>query len=147
MTTRESTYLVCVRSFACEDEVTGELFDFEEGDSYVDPSHDAAREFPECFAESTRSMGGTRDSAPIPDLELRSESPPAPDDLSGLLVCIRGFEFEDPVSGYPRWVRYGVDFVEPGSWLDEYYGENFVRTDSVVPSDGIPGLPYPDDDE
>jgi len=146
MTTRESTYLVCVRSFACEDEVTGELFDFTEGISYVDPNHDAAREFPENFAVSERLMSGTRHSAPIPDLELRSESPPATD-VSDLLVCIRGFEFQDPDTGYPRWVRYGHDFVEPGSWLDEYYGENFVRADSVVPSDGIPGLPYPDDDE
>jgi hypothetical protein len=64
-----------------------------------------------------------------------------------LLVCVRGFEFEDPDTGYPRWVRYGHDFVEPGSWLDRYYGENFVRVEEVVPSDGIPGLPLRDDDE
>jgi hypothetical protein len=158
MRTRESPYLVCVRSFACEDEDTGEVFDFTEGISYIDPNCDEARQFAENFALSDRVMEGTRESpvvpgleyrersAHVPDVEVGSESPPAPD-LTGLLVCVRGFEFEDPDTGLLRYVRYGWDYTEPGGWLDEHYGENFVRVEEVVPSDGIPNLPPRDDDE
>lgn len=140
--TQQVGTVVCVKSFACEDEDTGEVFEFTAGISYIAADDDVAREFPENFAESTRAV----DDVPIPDIELRSDSPSAPD-LSGLLVCIHGFEFEDPDTGYPRFVRYGHDFVEPGSWLDEHYGENFVRVEEVVPSDRIPHLPLRDDDE
>ncbi|HEY8766148.1 MAG TPA: hypothetical protein VIP09_02620 [Dehalococcoidia bacterium] len=132
--------LVCVESFACEDE--GEVFEFTAGISYVAADHDVVRQFPENFAESTRSTD-VRDGVPIPDVE-QSDSPPAPD-LSGLLVCIRGFGFEDPDTGYRRYVRYGHEFVTPDDWLAPYYPEHFVAVEAVVPSDCIPGLPLPDE--
>ena len=65
---------------------------------------------------------------------------PAPD-VRGLLVCVRAFEFVDPETGHPRWVRYGHDYVEPGGWLDRHYPENFKATEDVTPSDRIPHLP------
>jgi hypothetical protein len=136
--------VVCIESFACEDEDTGEVLEFTAGTSYIASDDDVARAFPKNFAVSTRAMDGTRDGVPVPGAELRSESPPAPD-LSGLLVCIHGFEFQDPDSGYPRWVRYGHDYVRADDWLAEHYPENFVRVEDVVPSDGIPHLPYPDE--
>ena len=157
MTTRGSPYLVCARSFQREDESTGELLEFTAGITYVVPDHDAVRQFPENFAPSDRVMEGTRESpvvpgleyrersAPVPDVSLRSDSPPAPD-VSGLLVCIHAFSFTDPDSGLPRYVRYGWDYAEPGGWLDEHYGENFVRVEEVVPSDPGPHLPLRDDE-
>lgn len=137
---RRGTYLVCIRSFECQDEDTGEIFSFTNGITYVDPELDAAREFPENFGPLDRPGEGIRDSVPIPDIELRSASPPAPD-VTGLLVCIKGFEFQDPDTGLPRFARYGHDYVTKDDWLAEHYPENFVRVEDVVPSDGIPHLP------
>jgi hypothetical protein len=114
------------------------------GESCLAADHRLVQRFPENFGPSDRAVD-TCDGVPVPDIELRSESAPAPD-LSGLLVCIHAFQFIDLDSGYPRSVRYGHDFVEPGSWLDEHYGENFVRVEEVVPSDPGPHLPLRDDE-
>jgi hypothetical protein len=130
--------VVCVKSFGYYDPYTGAGI-MRAGQSYLAADQPIVQRFPENFV-----MEGTGDAVPIPGIEPRSDSPSAPD-LSGLLVCTHAFQFIDPDSGYPRSVRYGHDFVEPGSWLDEHYGENFVRVKEVVPSDRIPHLPYRDE--
>jgi hypothetical protein len=132
--------VVCVRSFACQDEDTGEVFVFSAGNTYINADHDVVRAFPENFGPSDRDAEGTD------DVELRSESSSEPD-VRGLLVCCHAFSFVDPDSGYERFVRYGHDYVEPDDWLREHYPECFLRVEEVVPSDGIPNLPLRDDDE
>jgi hypothetical protein len=141
--------VVCIKSFGYYDQYTGAGI-MRAGRSYIAADDPLVQRFPENFGPdpSDRDAEDTHDDddAPIPDVELRSDSSPAMD-VSGLLVCIHAFQFIDPDSGYPRSVRYGHDYVEPGSWLDEHYGENFVRVEEVVPSDRIPHLPLRDDDE
>jgi hypothetical protein len=137
--------VVCVKSFGAYDPYLGGVI-YRAGVSYIAADEPIVKRYPENFAPSDRVLEGTRDDAPSPDVELRSDSSPTMD-ISGLLVCIHGFEFEDPDTGYPRWVRYGIDYVERDDWLAEHYPECFVRVTEVVPSDRIPGLPLRDDDE
>jgi hypothetical protein len=68
-------------------------------------------------------------------------------DVRGLLVCIRGFEFQDPDTGRLRHVLYGHHYVTPDDWLAEHYPEHFISVEAVLPSDRIPHLPLRDDDE
>lgn len=139
--------VVCVKSFGCYDEQLGGVI-MRAGQSYLAADHPLVERYPGNFGPdpSDWDAEGSGDDASIPDVDLRSDSSPSMD-VSGLLVCIHGFEFEDPDTGYLRWVRYGVDFVERDDWLAEHYPECFVRVTEVVPSDRIPGLPLRDDDE
>lgn len=139
--------VVCIRSFGCYDPGLGGVI-MRAGQSYLAADHPLVQRYPENFGPdpSDPDVEGTRDDASISDVELRSDSSPAME-VSELLVCIRGFEFRDPDTGYLRWVRYGVDFVERDDWLALHYAECFVRVTEVVPSDRIPGLPLRDDDE
>ena len=139
--------VVCVKSFGAYDDQLGGVI-MRAGQSYLAADHPLVQRYPENFGPdpSDWDVEGSDDDASIPDVGLRSDSSPAMD-VSGLLVCIHGFEFRDPDTGYLRWVRYGVDYVEPDGWLAEHFPENFVRVEYVVPSDRIPHLPLRDDDE
>ena len=132
---------VCVKSFGCYDEQLGGVI-MRAGESYLATDHPLVERYPENFGPdpSDRNEEGTYDSAPISDIELRSDSSPAMD-ISELLVCIHAFEFADPDTGYPRWVRYGIDYATADDWLAQHYREHFVPVEDVVPSDGIPHLP------
>jgi hypothetical protein len=139
--------VVCVKSFGCYDEYRGGII-VRAGEHFA-ADHSLVQRYPENFGPdpSDQDAEGTHDDdASIPDVDLRSDSSPAMD-VSELLVCIHGFEFEDPDTGYLRWIRYGVDFVERDDWLALHFPECFVRVTEVVPSDRIPGLPLRDDDE
>ena len=140
--------VVCVKSFGCYDTQLGGVI-MRAGQSYLAADHPLVERYPDNFGPdpSDQDAEGTHDDdASIPDVGLRSDSSPAMD-VSGLLVCVLGFEFEDPDTGYLRWVRYGVDFVERDDWLARHYPEHFIRVEEVVASDRIPGLPLRDDDE
>jgi hypothetical protein len=137
--------VVCIKSFGCFDEQLGGAI-VRAGQSYLAADHPLVQRFPENFAADPGNAESTRDDAPIPDVELRSDSSPTMD-IGGLLVCVHGFQFIDPDSGYPRSVRYGHDYVTADDWLAEHYPEHFVRVEDVVPSDRIPHLPLRDDDE
>jgi hypothetical protein len=139
--------VVCVKSFGAYDTQLGGVI-MRAGQSYLAADHPLVERYPENFGPdpSDWDVEGSDDDASIPDVDLRSDSSPPPD-VSGLLVCVHAFEFEDPDTGYLRGVRYGFDYVEPDDWLAEHYPENFVRVEYVVPSDGIAGLPLRDDDE